>query len=189
MLQILDDGHITDSQGRKVDFKNTVIIMTSNIGARDIIEPKRLGFNNAANGDIEYKDMKKNVMDKLKDTFKPEFLNRIDEIIVFHPLTRENIKAIVKILFKGLEAKIKENVRVTLKLDENVLEFIAKEGYDQKYGARPLKRAIQTKIEDRLAEKILDGKIKAGGVVTVSAKDDELDFKIKNSSKKEVEEK
>ncbi|MCQ2979341.1 MAG: ATP-dependent Clp protease ATP-binding subunit, partial [Clostridia bacterium] len=179
LLQILDDGHITDSQGRRVDFKNTVIIMTSNIGARDITKPQQLGFGSSKkNLDTDYKDMKKNVMDKLKEQFKPEFLNRIDEITVFHKLNEDNIKDIVKILIKGLIKKAKDNTKIELKVTDNAINFIAKEGYDAAYGARPLKRAIQSKFEDLLAEKILEGIIKEGDTVTLDV--------VKKNDKEEV---
>ena len=179
LLQILDDGHITDSQGRRVDFKNTVIIMTSNIGARDITEPKILGFGNNKSGELDYKDMKKNVMDKLKEQFKPEFLNRIDEITVFHKLSEDNIKNIVKILIKELIKKAKENIKIELKVTDSAVNYIAKEGYDPLYGARPLKRAIQSKFEDMLAEKILEGSIKEDDVVTIDVKDEKVIIKAK----------
>ncbi|MCQ2910702.1 MAG: ATP-dependent Clp protease ATP-binding subunit [Clostridia bacterium] len=189
LLQILDDGHITDSQGRKVDFKNTVIVMTSNVGARDITEPKQLGFaSNKNKAETDYKDMKKNVMDKLKEQFKPEFLNRIDEITVFHKLSEDNIKDIVKILIKGLVKKAKDNIKLDLKVTDNAINFIAKEGYDAAYGARPLKRAIQSKFEDLLAEKILEGTIKEGDTVTLDVvkKNDKEEVIVKAKSQKEV---
>jgi len=179
LLQVLDDGHITDAQGRRIDFKNTVIIMTSNIGARNIVAPKKLGFTQSEDREKNHKDMKKNVMDEVKRLFRPEFLNRIDEVIVFHSLTPENIKEIVGIMFNQLSKRLFDNLKLVLKLDESAKEYIAKEGFEEAYGARPLKRAIQSKIEDRLAEKILEGMIKEGDEINITCKDDKIEFKVK----------
>lgn len=176
LLQVLDDGHITDSQGRRIDFKNTVVIMTSNIGARNIIAPKRLGFTSTDNEAKNYEDMKKNVMDEVKRLFRPEFINRIDEMIVFHPLTQEDIKEIVSIMVSQLAKRIKENMGITIEISDAAKEYLAKEGFDQAYGARPLRRAIQSKIEDRLAEEILDGNIKEGDHVRIEFENDKLTF-------------
>lgn len=176
LLQVLDDGHITDAQGRRIDFKNTVIIMTSNIGARNIISPKKLGFTQATDKEKDYSDMKKNVMDEVKKLFRPEFLNRIDEVIVFHSLTVQDIGEIVSILFTQLAKRLFNNLKIVIKLDESAREFIVKEGFEEAYGARPLKRAIQSKIEDRLAEHILDEKIKEGDIVNITMIDGELAF-------------
>ncbi|WP_058486911.1 ATP-dependent Clp protease ATP-binding subunit [Defluviitalea phaphyphila] len=176
LLQVLDDGHITDNQGRRIDFKNTVLIMTSNIGARNIVAPKRLGFNFADDEAKNYEDMKKNVMDEVKRLFRPEFINRIDEIIVFHPLTKEDIKQIVSIMVNQLAKRIEKNMKITIQITEEAKEYLAKEGFDQAYGARPLRRAIQSKIEDRLAEEILDGKIKEGDTVKIDLLEDKLVF-------------
>ncbi|MFQ7549299.1 MAG: ATP-dependent Clp protease ATP-binding subunit [Blautia marasmi] len=162
LLQVLDDGHITDAQGRKVDFKETIIIMTSNAGAQAIIAPKKLGFGAVEDEKQDYKRMKEGVMEEVKRMFKPEFLNRIDEIIVFHTLNKEEIKKIVGILMKDLIKRCKDQMNINLKVRDSVKELIAKEGFDPKYGARPLKRAIQSKIEDAMAEEILEGKIKEG---------------------------
>lgn len=167
LLQVLDDGHITDSQGRKVDFKQTCIIMTSNAGAQAIIEPKRLGFIANEDQQKDYEHMKSGVMEEVKRIFRPEFLNRIDEIIVFHALNKEHIKKIVTLLLGTLKKRCKEQMGIGLKIRESVKEFIAREGFDSKYGARPLKRAIQTKIEDALAEEILLGRIGTGDEVEV----------------------
>lgn len=167
LLQVLDDGHITDSQGRKVDFKQTCIIMTSNAGAQSIIEPKKLGFSSVENEEKDYQHMKDGVMEEVKRIFRPEFLNRIDEIIVFHALTKEHIKKIVVILMNTLQKRSKAQMGIELKIRDSVKEFIAKEGFDSKYGARPLKRAIQNKIEDAMAEEILSGTIKSGDKVAV----------------------
>ncbi len=171
LLQVLDDGHITDAQGRRIDFKNTVIIMTSNLGARNIVSPKKLGFTKDENKDQEYSNMKKSVMDEVKKLFKPEFLNRIDEAIVFHTLNQENIESIVGIMFKQLAKRMFDNLKIVVEMTPEAKKYIAKEGFDEAYGARPLKRAIQSKIEDRLAEEILDGKINEGDKVKVHVED------------------
>ncbi|WP_305768868.1 ATP-dependent Clp protease ATP-binding subunit [Candidatus Epulonipiscium viviparus] len=176
LLQILDDGHVTDSKGRKVDFKNTIIIMTSNIGATQITAPKRVGFVDTTNADREYKDMKKTVMEEVKKLFKPEFLNRLDETIVFHPLTTGNIEEIAQVMTKSLINRISKNVGVNLKLSESAIKLLAKKGYDQAYGARPLKRVIQSEIEDKLADKMLEGKILEGDNVKVKVKEEKLIF-------------
>ena len=144
LLQVLDDGHITDSQGRKVDFKNTIIIMTSNTGAQRIIDPKKLGFVTASNADTEHEDMKKNVMDEVKQNFKPEFLNRIDDIIVFRALTEDDVRNISNLLLKELKQRVASQMEIQLKFGDAVKKLIFEKGYDKKYGARPLKRAIQT---------------------------------------------
>jgi ATP-dependent Clp protease ATP-binding subunit ClpC len=176
MLQILDDGRLTDSTGRTVDFKNTVIIMTSNVGARDIVDPKRMGFgvmdDNAAK---DYEDMKKNVMGELKRTFRPEFLNRVDEIIVFHPLTKNEIGNIAELMLNEVSKRMKSS-NITITYSDEVKAFISEKGYDKTYGARPLKRTIQELVEDRLAEEILDGHIKEGDTVHVSLQDNKLVF-------------
>ncbi|MBP3887806.1 MAG: AAA family ATPase, partial [Cellulosilyticum sp.] len=167
LLQILDDGHITDSKGRRIDFKNTIIIMTSNIGARNIIAPKKLGFASFDDAEKSYEDMKKNVMDEVKRTFKPEFLNRIDETIVFHPLTSEQIREIANIMIKRLVERISKNVGIEISLTEASLDFLGKKGYNEAYGARPLRRTIQTYIEDKLSDEILAGNIKEGDKIQV----------------------
>ena len=178
LLQVLDDGHITDAQGRKIDFKNTVLIMTSNAGAENIISPKRLGFGNSDDEKENYDRMKSNVMDEVKRLFKPEFLNRIDEVIVFHALNREHVRSIVSIMLDSLAKRIRTQMNIGLEVDETARDYIAKTGYDEKYGARPLRRAIQSKVEDALAEKILDGQIKAGDSVRVTEKEEELVFEV-----------
>jgi len=178
LLQVLDDGHVTDAQGRRVDFKNTVIIMTSNIGARNIVTPKKLGFTHEENKDKNYQNMKKSVMDEVKKLFRPEFLNRIDEVIVFSTLTEENIREIVGIMVKQLSKRLFDNLKIVIKLDDSAKKYIAKEGYEEIYGARPLKRAIQSKIEDRLAEEILDGRITEGDEVKVVCIEDVIEFQV-----------
>lgn len=184
LLQVLDDGHITDSQGRRVDFKNTVIIMTSNIGARNIIEPKKLGFTNNFDKAQSYEDMKKNVMDEVKHTFKPEFLNRIDDVIVFQPLDKEQIKEIVKLLINELTARIKNNMGIDVEVEDNVLDYIAETGFDQNFGARPIKRAIQSKIEDPFAEKLLEENVKSKEKIVIDYQNEKITF---NSVPKKAE--
>ena len=154
LLQVLDDGRITDSQGRTVDFKNTIIIMTSNAGAQRIVDPKKLGFSNVENAESEHKDMKNNVMEEIKRMFKPEFLNRIDDIIVFRALSKEDVKGIAALMLKELKNRLAKQMDITLTYGDTVKNFIFEKGYDKKYGARPLKRAIQNNIEDSLAEEI-----------------------------------
>lgn len=170
LLQVLDDGHITDSQGRKVDFKNTIIIMTSNTGAQRIIDPKQLGFVTVQDDNKEHEDMKKNVMDELKRTFKPEFLNRIDDTIVFHALSEKNVRDIAGLMLKKLKNRVQAQMDIELKFTDNMKKYIFEKGYDKKYGARPLRRAIQTYVEDELAEAILAGGVHKGEVVTVTVK-------------------
>lgn len=170
LLQVLDDGHITDSQGRKVDFKNTIIIMTSNTGAQRIIDPKQLGFVTVQDDNKEHEDMKKNVMDELKRAFKPEFLNRIDDTIVFHALSEKNVRDIAGLMLKELKNRVQAQMDIELKFTDNMKKYIFEKGYDKKYGARPLRRAIQTYVEDELAEAILAGNVHKGEVVTVTIK-------------------
>ena len=178
LLQVLDDGHITDGQGRKVDFKNTVIIMTSNAGARSIAAPKRLGFTSVETPEQSYEMMKKGVMDEIKTIFKPEFLNRIDDIIVFHPLEKEEITRIVWLLTDVMAKRVKENMNITVSFTKKAIEKIAEEGYDKAYGARPLRRAIQSKIEDAFAEEYLLGNIKAGDKGSVGLKTNGFSFRV-----------
>ena len=184
LLQVLDDGHITDSQGRKVDFKNTIIIMTSNTGAQRIIDPKKLGFVTASNADTEHEDMKKNVMDEVKQNFKPEFLNRIDDIIVFRALTEDDVRNISNLLLKELKQRVASQMEIQLKFGDAVKKLIFEKGYDKKYGARALKRAIQTNIEDELAEAVLKGEIKRGDTVQVTVRNDKVKFVVKNEPEK-----
>ena len=179
LLQVLDDGHITDAQGRKVDFKNTILIMTSNAGAAAIQEPKKLGFLAGEDEKQNYQRMKGNVMEEVKRVFKPEFLNRIDEIIVFHSLNKEEIAKIVALLLKEFEKRCKDQMDIELHVRDSVKKHIAETGYDAKYGARPLKRAIQTQMEDALAEEILEGRIKRGDKVAVGYVNDKMSFTVK----------
>ena len=180
LLQILEDGRLTDSQGRTVNFKNTVIIMTSNIGARLITEKKSLGFTNSSeeNENKEYEEIKKNVMAELKKQLRPEFINRIDDIIVFHKLNDEEINSIIDLLLKNVEQRLVEQ-GLNIKIDKSVKELIAKKGVDKEFGARPLRRAIQNIVEDKLAEEILDGNIKPGLEAKLVAKDDKVELKVK----------
>ena len=176
LLQVFDDGRITDSQGRTVDFKNTIIIMTSNAGAQRIVDPKKLGFSNVENAESEHKDMKNNVMEEIKRMFKPEFLNRIDDIIVFRALSKEDVKGIAALMLKELKNRLAKQMDITLTYGDTVKNFIFEKGYDKKYGARPLKRAIQNNIEDSLAEEILSGKIQASDKVSMTVVDGKVVF-------------
>lgn len=183
LLQVLDDGHITDSQGRRVSFKNTIIIMTSNAGAQNIVSPKRLGFVSMVDEKADYTRMKEAVMDEVKRIFKPEFINRIDEIIVFHQLSKEHIKSIVSIMTASISKRSKEQMNITIEASDAAIEHLAEIGFDPKYGARPLRRAIQTNIEDKLAEAILAGTIKEGDKVRVDFLDNEMVLQTINSEK------
>ncbi|MCI8742391.1 MAG: ATP-dependent Clp protease ATP-binding subunit [Lachnospiraceae bacterium] len=176
LLQVLDDGHVTDAQGRKIDFKNTILIMTSNAGAENIISPKRLGFASATDEKERYKFMKDRVMEEVKRLFKPEFLNRIDEIMVFHPLNQENMKEIVSIMLGTIAKRTARQMDLRLEVTDAARAFLVEKGYDEKYGARPLRRAIQTHLEDKLAEEILEGHVKAGGRVSVDRNSEGLTF-------------
>lgn len=178
LLQVLDDGHITDAQGRRVDFKETIIIMTSNAGAQSIVEPKKLGFGAADSEAADYKKMKENVMEEVKRLFRPEFLNRIDDIIVFHMLNKEEVKKITGLLLKEFVTRCRVQMKIEVKVRDSVKELIAKEGFDPKYGARPLKRAIQNKIEDPMAEEILEGKIKTGDQVVIGLSKQTIKFMV-----------
>ena len=179
LLQVLDDGHITDSQGRKVDFRNTVIIMTSNAGAKAIIEPKKLGFTQQEDQKADYKSMKANVMDEVKQLFRPEFLNRIDEIIVFHPLNEDNMKKIVGLMCKEVVQRAKEQLEIILVVRDSVKKHIVETGSDKKYGARPLRRAVQSQLEDKLAEALLNGEIKRGDHVEAGISKKEIKFTVR----------
>ena len=183
LLQVLDDGHITDAQGRKIDFKNTILIMTSNAGAENIIAPKRLGFTSSDDAQEKYRFMKDRVMEEVRRLFKPEFLNRIDEIIVFHPLTKEHMREIVTIMLKSIHRRTMQQMGIALTVTEEGKDFLIEKGYDEKYGARPLRRAIQSMLEDQLAEKILDGTVKEGEEVEVGRLEDGLTFQPKTLQK------
>ena len=179
LLQVLDDGRITDSTGRVVDFKNTVIIMTSNAGAQNIIQPKNLGFMSQADEKKDHENMKNKVMEEVKRLFKPEFLNRIDDIIVFHTLSKDEIGQIVDLMIYSVNKRTLEQMKISIELDKDAKDYIVSKGYDSKYGARPLRRTIQNEIENVLAEKILEGEVKNGSKVLVSCKDGKLSFSLK----------
>ena len=185
LLQVLDDGHITDSKGRKVSFKNTIIIMTSNAGANRIVDPKHLGFSQGDTEKADYEKMKANVMEEVKLMFRPEFLNRIDDIIVFHTLSESEVKSIVSLMLKNLAKQVKEQMDIALSFTSSLKTYLAKESYDKKFGARPLRRMIQNKVEDMLAEEVLAEKVKAGDKVTVGYKSNNVTFKVKEEPKEE----
>ena len=182
LLHVLDDGHITDSQGRKVDFKQTIIIMTSNTGAQAIQEPKRLGFGAGEDAAADYQRMKDRVMEEVKKNYRPEFINRIDQILVFKPLTKEEIRQIVGLLLKELENRCKNQLELEVSFRPAVLDKLAEKGFDSKFGARPLKREIQTQIEDKLAEELLSGNACKGDHVTVTLKDDQIAFLVRKKN-------
>lgn len=174
LLQVLDDGHITDSQGRKVDFKNAIIIMTSNAGAQSIIEPKKLGFGAKEDEKQDHERMKASVMEEVKRIFKPEFLNRIDETIVFRALNKDDMKKIIGIMVRDLQKRCKEQLQIDLVVREAAKEFIVEKAYDRKYGARPLRRKLQDEVEDRLADALIRGEIHTGDRVIVTTKNKEI---------------
>ena len=186
LLQVLDDGHITDSKGRKVSFKNTILIMTSNVGAQRIVDPKKLGFGAGADAKRDYEDMKTGVMDEVKKLFKPEFINRIDEIMVFHTLTEKEMMDIVTLLSQNLSKRCKAQMDINLTISPAVKKYLVTKHSDAKMGARPLKRAIQSTIEDAMAEELLRGNIKAGMDVTVTLKDDKIVFVGKDGKSSSV---
>jgi len=178
MLQIMEDGALTDSQGRRVDFKNTIIVMTSNAGARNITEGRpKLGFNAAGeeDGSSEYEHIRELVMEEVKRVFKPEFLNRIDETIVFHKLSEDDIKEICGKMLKTVKGRMKA-VGINMSVDDSAIELLSRQGYDPVYGARPLRRAIQNAVEDTVAGKLLEGKIKEGDDITITAKDEKIEI-------------
>ncbi|MDE6749408.1 MAG: ATP-dependent Clp protease ATP-binding subunit [Lachnospiraceae bacterium] len=179
LLQVLDDGHITDSKGRKVSFKNTILIMTSNAGAQKIVEPKNLGFTSGSSEKQDYEKMKSGVMEEVKRIFKPEFINRIDEIIVFHALNKDNMKQIVSLLSKNLVKRCATQMNIDLTITPALREYIVERYIDAKMGARPMKRAIQTEIEDSLAEEILSGNVKSGDKVSASIKGKKVVYAVK----------
>ncbi len=179
LLQVLDDGHITDAQGRKVSFKNTIIIMTSNAGAESIVSPKRLGFDTGdGSQEKDYQFMKGRVMEEVRRMFKPEFLNRIDEVIVFHPITKENLQDILDIMMKDVVGRASKQMNIRIRLDQDAKDYLINLGFDPKYGARPLKRIIQTNIEDQLSEEILDGRVTENSSVRISLAPDKKSLKF-----------
>ena len=175
LLQILDDGRLTDGQGKKVDFKNCIIIMTSNVGAKLITDKNTIGFENTADTKRDYKDIKDKVMKELKKTLKPEFLNRVDEIVVFHQLDKKDLYKITEILLKNFEKRLQAK-DIKIKFEKKVIEYIVEKGYEKAYGARPLKRAIQSNVEDKLAEEMLSNNIKQGDSIVTKIKDNEIVF-------------
>ena len=179
LLQVLDDGHITDSQGRKVDFKNTIIIMTSNAGAQAIIEPKKLGFAVSDDEKQNYDRMKNSVMEEVRRIFKPEFLNRIDETIVFRALNKDDMKQIVALMLKELTDRCEKQMGIHLTVRDSVKKHIVDKAYDPKYGARPLRRAVQSQLEDKLAEALLNGEIKRGDHVEAGISKKEIKFTVR----------
>ena len=181
LLQVLDDGHITDSKGRKVSFKNTILIMTSNAGAQRIIDPKNLGFGTQQTKQQDYDKMKSNVMEEVKRLFKPEFINRIDEIMVFHPLNKEDMKKIITLLAGNLIRRCREQMDIQLTITSSVKDWLIEKHIDTKMGARPMKRAIQSEIEDALAEEILSGRVKGGDQVTAGLKNKKIVFTVKKT--------
>jgi ATP-dependent Clp protease ATP-binding subunit ClpC len=185
LLQILEDGHLSDAKGRRVDFRNTIILMTSNVAAEHLMREMSIGFrlsdDEAKNAEEEYQKMKEKVLDQLKRTFRPEFLNRIDAIVVFHALSKEQIRQIVELMLSQVQERLDEH-EVKLEATDEAKELLAKEGYDPHFGARPLRRVIQTLIEDSLSEAILAGEFKAGDTVLVEVEED----KIKLGSKELV---
>ncbi len=181
LLQVLDDGHITDSKGRKVSFKNTILIMTSNAGAQRIVEPKNLGFVSETSEEKDYEKMKSGVMEEVKKMFKPEFINRIDEIMVFHQLNNNNMKEIITLLANNLSKRCQQQMDIKLQLSPALKEYLVKKYADKKMGARPLKRAIQTVVEDALAEEILLKKVKPGDTVTAGYRGDKVTFTVRET--------
>ncbi len=176
LLQILDDGHVTDAQGRKVDFKNTIIIMTSNAGAERIVEPKQLGFAAVQNDEADHERMKQNVMEEVRHLFRPEFLNRIDETIVFRALTRDEVKEIFRIMLRQINTRVKESQGVSLTVNAAARDWLIDQGFDRRYGARPLRRVLTTQLEDALADELLAGRVKAGDEVKVTLVKGKLKF-------------
>ena len=179
LLQVLDDGHITDSKGRKVSFKNTILIMTSNAGAQRIVDPKNLGFAAKRDAEADYNKMKSGVMEEVKRLFKPEFINRIDEIMVFHPLTEQDMKQIVTLLSKNLCERCRTQMNIDLSFTNTLKEYLVKNYSELKMGARPLKRAIQNVVENELATAILEGRVKRGDAVSAGVRGDKVTFTVK----------
>lgn len=187
LLQVLDDGHITDAQGRKISFKNTIIIMTSNAGAESIVNPKRLGFSSAdGSREKNYELMKEKVMEEVKRLFRPEFLNRIDEILVFHPISREDMGEILGIMLKGVRQRALSELNIRLSFDQGTKDYLIEKGFDARYGARPLRRTIQSYVEDQLAEQILEGKLQRDCSVRISLdrKKQTLKYSVRSSRRK-----
>lgn len=180
LLQVLDDGHITDSRGRKVSFKNTILIMTSNVGAKRIVEPKNLGFSSRSSKEQDYETMKKNVMEEVKKLFKPEFINRVDEIMVFQQLDKDNMREIVTLLSENLIKRSRKQMDIKLKITPALKNHLVDKYTDLKMGARPLRRAIQTVVEDALAEEILADRVKSGDTVSAGWKEGKVTFTVRS---------
>ena len=178
LLQVLDEGHITDAQGRKVNFKNTIIIMTSNLGAEKIIDPKTIGFGQQPDAEKTHEEMKNMIMDEVKTLFKPEFINRLDDIVVFRTLEEKQIQEIAGLMLAELKKRVRETSDIKLTYGARLKKYIFDKGYDKKYGARPLRRAVQTYVEDVMAEKMLSGEIVSGDKVSITVVKNQLDFKI-----------
>ena len=185
LLQVLDDGHLTDSKGRKVDFRNTIMIMTSNIGATQIREEKNVGFN-VQDITKDHKAMQKRILEELKKTFRPEFLNRIDETVVFHSLSKDEIHSIVQIMSRAIVKRLKEQ-DIQVKITPAAIDVIGKAGFDPEYGARPIRRALQKEIENRLSEALLGGEIHLGDQVTVGASKGKITLNVRLPKKYVVE--
>ena len=185
LLQILEDGRLTDGQGRVVDFKNTVIVMTSNAGAHTLRKQRSVGFGGAEDSARSYESMKENIMGEVKNIFRPEFLNRVDEIIVFHALEQDEIDAIARLLLSQVCRRLSER-GIELEVDDSALSLISRSGYDIQYGARPLRRSIQRMVEDALSEEILTGRIRLGDRVRVAADGDRLAFTPVKSEEREL---
>lgn len=186
LLQVLDDGHITDSKGRKVSFKNTILIMTSNAGAQRIVDPKNLGFAAKRDAEADYNKMKSGVMEEVKRLFKPEFINRIDEIMVFHPLTEQDMKQIVTLLSRNLCERCRTQMDIDLSFTNTLKEYLVKNYSDPKMGARPLKRAIQNVVENELATAILEGRVQRGDTVTAGVRGDKVTFTVKEAREEDA---
>jgi ATP-dependent Clp protease ATP-binding subunit ClpC len=182
LLQVLDDGIITDAQGRKVDFKNTIIILTSNLGADRIVDPKTLGFVTDTSEEKDFEVMKNGVMEEVKRLFRPEFLNRLDDIIVFRSLNKDEVLRITGLQLDELKRRVKKNLEVELSFGSRIKNYICDKGYDKKFGARPIRRTIQTSVEDPLAEAILTGKVAGGDTVSVSVVKEKVQFKVKQKN-------
>ncbi len=175
---MLDDGYLSDSKGRQVDFRNTIIIMTSNLGATALRDEKEVGFASVSVQD-NFKEMSKRIREILKKTFRPEFLNRIDENVIFHPLKKEELHQIVKLMAKDLLDRVREQ-NVEIKITPAAIDVIGKAGFDPEYGARPIRRALQTRVEDRLSELLITGQVKVGSKVTIGASKGKINFSVKD---------
>jgi ATP-dependent Clp protease ATP-binding subunit ClpC len=186
LLQVLDDGHITDSKGRKVSFKNTILIMTSNAGAQRIVDPKNLGFAARRDAQADYNKMKSGVMEEVKRLFKPEFINRIDEIMVFHPLTEQDMKQIVTLLSRNLCERCRTQMDIDLSFTNTLKEYLVKKYSDLKMGARPLKRAIQNVVENELATAILEGRVQRGDTVTAGVRGEKVTFTVREVKEENI---